>query len=108
MADPLEEIRAAAAAAVPEYDGDLTVPGLGAPVEVRRDRWGIPAIRASSLEDLWFAQGFVTASERLFQMDLAIRAGTGRLSELFSQLTLDADRFARVVGFHRIAEAEVE
>jgi penicillin amidase len=107
MPDWLEEVRAAAAAAVPPLDGELAVAGLGEGVEVRRDAWGVPSIVAASLEDLWFAQGFVTASERLFQMDLAVRAGTGRLSELFADLTLAQDRFARVVGFHRIAAAEV-
>jgi penicillin G amidase len=108
MADWLDEIRAASSAALPPLDGELSVPGLADAVDVRRDRWGVPAIEARSLEDLWFAQGFVTASERLFQMDLAVRAGTGRLSELFADLTLATDRFARVVGFHRIGASELE
>ena len=79
---------------------------LGDAVEVRRDRWGVPYVSASSLEDLWFAQGFVTASERLFQIELAIRAANGRLSEWFSELTVPLDRFARVIGLHRIGQAE--
>ena len=108
MADMLEEIRAAASAALPPLEGELTVPGLAAGVEVRRDRWGVPYVSAGSLEDLWFAQGFVTASDRLFQIDLALRAANGRLSELFSTPTFPQDRFARVVGFHRIGAAEVE
>src|SRR5918912_832882 len=99
MTDPLEEIRAASRAALPPVDAELAVDALADAVDVERDRWGIPTIRARSLDDLWFAQGFVTASERLFQMDLAIRAGSGRLSELFADLTLEADRFARVIGF---------
>ncbi len=108
MDDWVEELRAAAEAALPPLEGELDVPGLRAPVEVLRDRWGIPYLSAGSLEDLWFAQGFVTASERLFQIDLALRAANGRLSELFAELTLDADRFARVVGLHVIGAREAE
>jgi penicillin amidase len=108
MTDWLDELRSAAAAALPPLEGDLEVPGLRAPVEVLRDRWGVPYLSADSLEDLWFTQGFVTASERLFQIDLALRAANGRLSELFSELTLAQDRFARVVGFHRIGAREAE
>ena len=51
--------------------------------------------------DLWFAQGFVTAGERLFQIDLLLRAASGRLSEVFADRTLADDRFARTIGFHR-------
>jgi penicillin amidase len=68
---------------------------------VLRDTWGIPYVSAASFEDLWFAQGFVTAGERLFQMDLALRAASGRLSEIFADRTLAQDRLARVVGFAR-------
>ncbi|HET7236054.1 MAG TPA: penicillin acylase family protein [Actinomycetota bacterium] len=106
MPDPLDELREAARAALPPVEGELTVPGLREPVEVLRDRWGIPYLTATSQGDLWFAQGFVQASERLFQIDLALRAGTGRLSELFGELTLPADRFARTIGWNRIGERE--
>jgi penicillin amidase len=106
VADWLDEIRAASTAALPVTEGDLVVAGLDDDVEVRRDRWGVPYISTSSLDDLWFAQGFVTASERLFQIELAIRAANGRLSEWFAELTLAQDRFARVIGLHRIGEAE--
>src|SRR3990172_8662692 len=98
MPEPLDELRETARAALAPTEGELGVPGLREPVEVLRDRWGIPYLTASSLEDLWFAQGFVQASERLFQIDLALRASKGRLSELFAELTLPADRFARTVG----------
>ena len=108
MLDPLEELRAAAEAALPPLDGELVAPGLREPVEVLRDRWGIPYLTAASLDDLWFAQGFVQASERLFQIDLALRASNGRLAELFSEPALPSDRFARTVGFNRIGAAEAE
>lgn len=107
MPDPVEEIRAASRAALPPMEGELAVAGLAAPVEVRRDRWGIPYIAAASLEDLWFAQGFVTASERLFQIELALRVANGRLSELFSSVTVEQDRFARVIDLNGIGRAEV-
>lgn len=108
MEDWTQEIRAAAEASLAPVEGEIEVPGLAEPVEVLRDRWGIPYLTASSLDDLWFAQGFVTASERLFQIDLALRAAAGRLSELFAELTLPQDKFARVVGFGRIGEREAE
>jgi penicillin amidase len=102
----LDDLRAAAEAALPPLEGELDVPGLAQPVEVLRDDWGVPYVTAASLDDLWFAQGFVTASERLFQVDLALRAASGRLSELFADLTLPQDRFARVVGFRRLGDRE--
>ncbi|MGZ8595754.1 MAG: penicillin acylase family protein, partial [Actinomycetota bacterium] len=101
MSDFIDGLRAAASAALFPTEGELTAPGLAAPVRVRRDDWGVPYIEAASLDDLWFAQGFVTAGERLFQLDLALRASTGRLSEVFAERTLAEDRFARTIGLHR-------
>src|SRR3990170_5190280 len=108
MPDPLDELRDAARASLAPLEGELVVPGLSAPVEILRDSWGVPYITAESVDDLWFAQGFVTASERLFQLDLALRAANGRLSELFAELTLPADRFARTVGWTQIGAREAE
>ncbi|HJS26080.1 MAG TPA: penicillin acylase family protein [Actinomycetota bacterium] len=107
MTDPLEEMRSAARESLPPEEGELSVPGLESPVEVLRDRWGIPYLSAGSLEDLWFAQGFVQASERLFQIELALRAANGRLAEWFGEVSIPADRFARTVGFHRIGALEI-
>jgi penicillin G amidase len=107
VTDPLEELRSAAREALPPYEGELAVPGLERPVEVLRDRWGIPYLSADSLEDLWFAQGFVQASERLFQIELALRAANGRLAGWFGEVSIPADRFARTVGFHRIGALEI-
>ncbi len=101
MSDLIEQLRAVAASALQPVEGELNAPGLREPVEVLRDTWGVPYISAASLDDLWFAQGFVTAGERLFQMDLALRAANGRLSEIFADRTLADDRFARVVGFNQ-------
>lgn len=97
----IEGLRAAGAAALFPLEGEFDVPGLGMPVDVGRDAWGVPYIEARSLDDLWFAQGVVTAGERLFQIDLTLRAATGRLSELFGERTLADDRFARTIGLHR-------
>jgi penicillin G amidase len=108
MADPLDEFRDAARAALPQVEGELAVRGLREPVEVLRDEWGIPYLTAASLDDLWFAQGFVHASERLFQIELALRAAGGRLSGWFADLTVASDRFARTVGFHRIGALEAQ
>ena len=91
--------------AVPEYDGALAVSGLGSPVTVKTDDHGIPHIFAQNQQDLFFAQGYIMARERLFQMDIARLAGRGELSTLFGQRTLAKDRFLRTVGFYRKAKA---
>jgi penicillin G amidase len=101
MSDFLDGLRAAAAESAFPTGGDLGLAGLAAPAEVGRDAWGAAYLKASSQDDLWFAQGAVTAGERLFQLDLILRSANGRLSEVFSERTLGADRFARTIGFHR-------
>jgi penicillin G amidase len=101
MPDFLDGLRASASASMFPVEGELTTPGLRAPVEVLRDRFGVAYISADSLEDLWFAQGLVSAGERLFQIDLALKQANGRLSELFGDLTLDDDRFTRTIGINR-------
>ena len=97
----MEQMRGMAAGSLFPLEGELSVAGLSDDVTVTRDGYGVPSITASSQDDLWFAQGFVTAGERLFQLDLALRAANGRLSELFADKTLAEDRFARTVGLHR-------
>ena len=105
MADFLDGLRTAAAAAAFPLEGELTASALHAPVEVLRDHAGVAYISANSLDDLWFAQGLVTAGERLFQIDLALKQANGRLSELFGELTLDDDRFTRTIGINRAGAA---
>jgi penicillin amidase len=105
MPDFLDVLRAAAVASAFPASGELSVSGLLAPVEVLRDRFGVAYLSAESLEDLWFAQGLVTAGERLFQIDLALKQANGRLSELFGDLTLDDDRFTRTIGINRAGVA---
>src|SRR5215211_5817971 len=77
----------------------LTIPGLRAPVEVRRDRWGVPHIYAKNTHDLFFAQGFVAAQDRLFPMEMWRRTGEGRLAEVLGPTALQRDRFARLFRY---------
>jgi penicillin amidase len=99
-----DALRMAAQAALPPVEGTLKLPGLSARVEVVRDRWGVPHIYAENERDLFFAQGFVVASDRMFQLEFMSRAGLGRLSELLGDLGLTLDRFIRTVGWNRAAE----
>jgi penicillin amidase len=105
MSDPM---RAMAEAALFPLDGELQAAGLADPVTVERDAYGVPRMTASSLDDLWFAQGLVTAGERLFQLELALRLATGRLSEIFSELTYQDDVFMRTIGLNRAGAKHVE
>src|SRR6266403_3304562 len=73
----------------------VAVPGLRKPVEILRDRWGVPHIYAQTVEDLFFAQGYITARDRLFQIDLWRRIGTGKLAEALGPSAVDRDRLAR-------------
>jgi len=93
---------------LPKIKGKLHVQGLHEPVEVITDRYGVPHIYAGNEDDLFFAQGYVHAQERLWQMEFNRRLGSGRLSELFGDVALDVDRFCRRLGMHRAAAAEVE
>lgn len=93
---------------LPRTSGTLPLPGLQAPVKVIRDRWGVPHIYASTSEDLFMAQGYVHAQDRLWQMEFQRRAASGQLAELFGAVALDSDRFVRVLGFRRVAEREVD
>lgn len=101
LSDWSEALRARAAAALPPTDGEIVLSDLHRPVEVLRDRWGVPHIYAHDLHDVYLAQGYVLASERLFQLDLALRVGSGRLAGMFGESALPLDRFIRTVGWNR-------
>lgn len=92
----------------PQVDGNIQLKGLNSSVEVLRDRWGIPHIYASNLNDLFFAQGFVHAQDRLWQMELNRHTAQGRLSELFGEIALDTDRAIRTFGFNRLGQADYD
>ena len=91
-------------ASLPQVEGRVSLRGLSAPVEVVRDERGVVRVRAASLRDLFFAQGYVHAQERLWQMEFQRRVGQGRLSEVLGEATLAQDRFLRTWGFYRAAE----
>ena len=92
---------------LPQVEGTVKISGLSDPVEVIRDRWGVPHIYAANLADLFFAHGYVQAQDRLWQMELNRRLSRGRLSEIFGKATLDMDRFVRTVGIPRAAEKDL-
>ncbi|HEV2234558.1 MAG TPA: penicillin acylase family protein [Terriglobia bacterium] len=93
---------------LPQLDGTIQVGGLKARVEVRRDARGVPHLSAQSLEDLFFAQGYVTAQDRLWQMDLSRRLAFGELSEIFGERVLSLDIENRTLGFRQVAERAVQ
>jgi len=89
---------------MPQRDGVAHIPGLSKDVRVVRDQYGIPNIYASTTEDLFAAQGWVQASERMWQMEVWRRIGAGRLSEIFGDSTLANDEFIRTLGWRQAAE----
>ena len=102
-------VRHAITSSLPQIDGEIRVAGLSAPVRVVRDKHGVPHISAQNLTDLFFAQGYITAQDRLWQMDMSRRAAAGELSEilppkLFGQGVLRIDKRQRVLGIRDVAE----
>src|SRR2546425_8985656 len=89
---------------LPEIEGTAALPGLQQEATVDRDEWGVPHIRATSLNDLLEAQGYVMAQDRLWQMDLLRRVASGQLSEIFGPAALQRDRQYRTLGLRRAAE----
>ncbi len=84
-------------------DGSLQLPGLSAPVTVRRDAHGVPHIEAANVHDLLAAQGWVTASDRLWQMDMARRLPAGEAAEVLGSAVLEHDRAERTLGIRDVA-----
>ncbi|CAN5444074.1 penicillin acylase family protein [soil metagenome] len=93
--------------ATPALDGEVHLSCLDQPVEIRRDRHGIPHIYAQNRADLFRAQGFVHAQDRLWQMEQNRRIARGALAEVFGDAAVEADRFSRIIGFWRAAQAEL-
>ena len=91
---------------LPQTHGEVQVPGLSAEVEVVRDDHDIPQVYADTDADLMFAQGYVHAQERFFEMDFRRHVTAGRLSEMFGEDTLETDTFIRTMGWRRVAEEE--
>ena len=97
-----------ARSALPQLDGSVQVHGLNAPVTVIRDNRGAPTIDAASLEDLFFAQGYVTAQDRLFQMDGMRRFAAGELAEVVGESQVEHDRQQRILGLRVAARKTVD
>ncbi len=95
-------------AALPVVDGDVRLPGLAATVTVRRDGLGVPHLEASSWPDVFRAQGYVTAQDRLWQMDLLRRRAHGELADAFGEGALRLDREMRTLGLGRAARDSLE
>ncbi len=93
-----------ARSALPQLDGVVAVHGLSAKVRVVRDAHGLPMIEAASLDDLFFAQGYVTAQDRLWQMDAMRRAAAGELAEILGPDLLKVDREQRILGLRAGAQ----
>ena len=91
----------------PQTDGEIEVPGLGAKVEVLRDEHGIPQVYADTSDDLFYAQGYVQAQDRFFEMDFRRHVTSGRLSELLGEDALETDMYIRTMGWRRVAEQEL-
>ncbi|MBV9669557.1 MAG: penicillin acylase family protein, partial [Acidobacteriales bacterium] len=93
--------------ALPQIDGTISAPGLSAPVAVARDEHGIPHITAANELDLAYAQGFVTAQDRLWQMDMIRRIAAGDLAEILGAKYIDHDKRQRYLQIRHTAEVAV-
>jgi len=93
--------------ALPQLDGTLRTPGLTAPVTVTRDAQGVPSITASNLDDLLFSQGYITASDRLWQMDILRRHAAGTLAELLGSNLVEHDRLQRTLQVRAAADRAI-
>ncbi len=97
--DPPLSLEELASRSLAQIDGELEIPGLRDPVEVIRDEWGVPHIYAQNDDDLFFAQGYVMAQDRLWQMEMWRRWHAGRLAEIFGPDALVYDRRTRLMMF---------
>jgi penicillin G amidase len=93
---------------MPQVDGTLQVKGLSEKVEVVRDSHGIPQVYADNSADLFYAQGYVQAQDRFFEMDFRRHVTAGRLSELFGSKTVETDMVIRTMGWRRVADREYD
>src|ERR1035438_6683295 len=96
-------LRSVTKAPLPVLDGDLHITGLSAPVIVRRDAHGVPHIDAATEDELFVAQGYVTAQDRLWQMHAFRRNANGELSEILGPSLLQHDKTQRVLQFRNTA-----
>ena len=91
-------------AALPQVDGTIRLSGLASAVTVTYDALGVPNIAAANLPDLFFAQGYVTAQDRLWQMDMTRRYASGDLAAVLGPEYVKLDREHRILGLRQVAE----
>ncbi len=104
----MEELLNIAKKAFPPVSGSEKVEGIQDEVEILWDKWGIPHIYANSVDDAYFAQGYIHASHRLWQLEFFKRVTSGSISEIVGETTIDMDKHYRIIGLHRIAKKSVE
>jgi penicillin amidase len=92
---------------LPRLEGEIALRGVGGPVEILRDAYGVPHIFAGSERDAHFGLGFVHAQDRLWQLEVNRRVGAGRLAEVLGPAALESDRFMRTLGVRRAAEVNL-
>jgi penicillin amidase len=102
------DLKEQARRALAQTDGVIKLKGLRKPVKALRDEWGVAHIYAETQDDLFFAQGFVAAQDRLWQMDLWRRVGEGKLAEALGPDAVERDRFARLIRYRGDMKAEYE
>jgi penicillin G amidase len=95
-------------ASFPRTSGEVKLSGLDSSVDIYRDSYGIPHIYAQTSPDLFFAQGYVHAQDRFWQMDFWRHIGSARLSEMFGESQLETDTFLRTLGWARVAQQELD
>lgn len=101
----IEDLAAYAASGLRPVEGKISAQGLSADVEILTDRWGVPHVYADSEDDVYFAQGWLHATERLWQVEFTRRVAQGRLAEILGEPVLPLDRFFRTVGLERSANS---
>lgn len=103
----MEDLLNIAKNAFPSVSGSERVKGIQEEIEILWDKWGIPHVYAKSSNDAYFAQGYIHASHRLWQLEFFRRVTSGELSEIVGGATLDRDKHYRTIGLHRIAKKSV-
>lgn len=105
-AETAASLRELASQRLAQLEGSVQVPGLEAPVEILRDENGVAHIYAQNQRDLFFAQGYVAAQDRLYQIEIWRRTGAGELAEILGPDYIERDRIARLVRYRGDMQAE--
>ena len=90
------------------FNGVKYVKNIKNNISIIRDKWNVPHISAENRNDLFFAQGFIHAQDRLWQLEMCRKIGLGRLSETFGEIGIQTDRLTRTLGFYNTANKDLE